>query len=109
MAVLTTLVAGLLGGTSYGGSSGSSSNSSDSGSLDLSGIELGELYAIFESVWQILAPILTIAAILSIVAFVIGGAVRLGYGLFTLNMVDGKEAKFGDIFHRCIGLAMVFA
>lgn len=48
----------------------------------------------------ILAPILTLAAILAVIAFVIGGAVTLGYSLFTLNLVDGKDARFGDIFSQ---------
>lgn len=49
VAVLTTLVAGLLGGTYYGGGSGNSSNSGSSGSgdLGLSGTEFEAFYEIW--------------------------------------------------------------
>lgn len=93
-AVLATLVAGFLGGTS----------SSGVGSLDLNldestlkqwesalGSEVMMEYLI--KILQILIPFVAIASILAIVVFVIGGVISLGYSLFVLNVVDGKEAS----------------
>ena len=100
-AVLATLVAGFLGGTS----------SSGVGSLDLNldestlkqwesalGSEVMMEYLI--KILQILIPFVAIASILAIVVFVIGGVISLGYSLFVLNIVDGKEARFNHVFSQ---------
>ena len=100
-AVLATLVAGFLGGTS----------SSGVGSLDLNldestlkqwesalGSEVMMEYLI--KLLQILIPFVAIASILAIVVFVIGGVISLGYSLFVLNVVDGKEARFNHVFSQ---------
>ncbi len=99
-AIVATLVAGILGGTS---SSGGSLN------LNLDESTLEQWEKILESevmmeyvikLLQILIPFVAIASILAIVVFVIGGVIALGHSLFVLNVVDGKEARFGDIFSQ---------
>ena len=47
------------------------------------------------SIISILAIVMTV---MTIVKIIIGGAVQMGYAKFNLNMADGYEAEFGDLF-----------
>lgn len=99
VAVLTGFVAVLLGGT-IGFSSGSSG-----GSVAANGAEgyLDDLYWIYDIppvVWSILAAVCTILTIYSIVCFLIGGTLRLGYAKFNLALIDHKDAQFSDLFSQ---------
>lgn len=103
LAVGTGFVAWLLGAGIFspgggGGSSGSQANSGSNGAP-------GMMESIYNSdLWLIVGPILaglaTIFVVWILVDIIIGGAVTLGYAKFNLNLVDGAEAKFGDIFSR---------
>ena len=92
VAVLTGFVAVLLGGTSgMGSGSGNSSGGENSNGV------LGDLW---NSEFGILvAKILGIVAIWSLLVFIIGGAVQLGYIRFNLNLIDRTGgAQFSDLF-----------
>lgn len=102
-AVFATLAAGILGGTS----------SSGGGSLDINldestlkqwenalGVGSEVLMEYVIKALQFLIPFVAITSILAIVVFVIGGVISLGYSLFILNVVDGKEARFNNIFSQ---------
>lgn len=100
-AVFATLVAGILGGTSSGGGGSANLNLDDSSLKQWESVLGNEVmmeYLI--KILQILIPVVTIASILAIVVFVIGGVISLGYSRFLLNVVDGKEARFSDVFSQ---------
>ena len=95
---LTGFVAALLGGSlwSSGGSSGNSASDSDS---------TGNLFHHLDSnLVDIIIAILMILAVALIVwgiaVFVIGGAAKLGYAIYNLNLVDGQDARFSDLFSQ---------
>ena len=97
VAILTGFVASLMGASLWG-SGGGSSGSSDSGSV-------GDLfYQLDDATLQLIQTILITAAVVliiwGIVAFIIGGAAKFGYAIFNLNLVDGKEARFSDLFSQ---------
>lgn len=96
-AILTGFVASLMGATLWGGGGGSSSADSDSLSDTL-------FYALDNRTLQIILTVLSITAIVlilwGIAVFVIGGAAKLGYAVFNLNLVDGKPARFSDLFSQ---------
>ena len=48
----------------------------------------------------LLGIIFAIAGIWSIIRFLIGGALKLGYCKFAVKLSDGQDAKFGDLFSR---------
>ena len=98
VAVLTGFVASLIGAgiASAGGGSGSNSNNR---------VSRGELDNFFQSVlWHQIKPVvitlLVLVIIWSIIQIIIGGAGKLGYAKFNLNMVDNKEAVFSDLFSQ---------
>ena len=100
-AVLATLVAGFLGGTSSSGGVSLDLNLDESTLKqweNVLGSEVMMEYLI--KILQVLIPFVAIASILAIVVFVIGGVISLGYSLFVLNVVDGKDARFGDVFSQ---------
>lgn len=61
---------------------------------------------------DIFVLLMTIMAVSSLLALVIGGAVQLGWCGFHIDLVKGKEVRFGDLFshfHRLwTGFAMNF-
>lgn len=97
LAVLTGFVASLLGGVMAFGNSGSFNIEMEDGSVgDMS-------TGIFtEEVWLAIAILaIVIGLLFSFLAtakFVVGGPVKMGYSVFNLNLVDKKEAKFGNLF-----------
>ncbi len=96
-AMLTGFVASLFGATTiYSGSSGNSSSSDDS--------EMGQQIVEYfsspagQEILGIVLAILGALVILVIVSAFIGGAMRLGYARFNLNLIDRKPAVFHDLF-----------
>jgi len=101
VAILTGFVASLIGAgavISHGG--GGSSNSSRDNSY------LAEELRVFfrsETWFQIrtfVIAALVLLVIWAIVTIVVGGAGRMGYARFNLNLVDNKEAALSDLFSQ---------
>lgn len=93
LAVLTGFVAALIGAGIATGGGGSSRSIKES---------LQELQ--YTDFWPILRPILLVAGIVLVVwaiaLIVISGAGKLGYGIFNLNLVDGRDTAFMDLFSQ---------
>ena len=99
IAVLTGFVASLMGaGIVSGGSGGSGSGQSNSVSDLVESIPDAELW--FQRLSVVLIIALVIVVTWAIVAFIIGGAGKLGYAIFNLNLVDRREAAFSDLFSQ---------
>ena len=97
-AILTGFVASLLGASLWGGGGSSGSSASNSGSA-------GDLFrnidsATLDLIVSVLLVVGSILVIWGIVTLVIGGAAKLGYAIYNLNLVDGKEARFSDLFSQ---------
>lgn len=97
VSVVTTFVASLIGAQIASGGGSSSSNSSDNNSIDLSQYFSPEALNFFRIV---LAALLVYAVINIIISLIIGGAGKLGYARYNLNLVDGKEARLTDLFSQ---------
>jgi len=98
MSVLTAFVASLIGAQIVsGGSGGSSSSSSNNNSIDLNQYFSPEVLNFFRIV---LAALLVYAVINIIISLIIGGAGKLGYARYNLNLIDGKDARFEDLFSQ---------
>lgn len=96
MAVLVGLVAGLLGGSDMG-----------SGGFDIN-IDLNQwvegIYGVGPEVAGILLALLgtvgAVAVVYALAMLVLGGVIGLGYRRYCLNLIDGTEAEFGDLFSQ---------
>lgn len=100
VAVLTGFVASLMGAALWGGSGGGGSfSSSNNGSFSgaLSSWLGDDAVSVILTVITVLAVFLIVYAV---VVFVISGAAKFGYAIFNLNLVDGKEARFSDLFSQ---------
>lgn len=101
VAILTGFVAQLIGAVLWGGGGGGSSSSSSSD--DSSAINR-LFYSLDPETLKVILSVLTTAGILlilwGIVLFAISGAAKLGYARFNLNLVDGKDARFSDLFSQ---------
>ena len=90
VAIITTLVAGLVGATASGFRI----------TLNINDIEDFEL--VFDvytlEILKYVAAYMKVASVLGIISFVLGGVLQLGYSIFCLNMVDGNKAGFRDMF-----------
>ena len=98
VAVLTGFVASLIGAGIASAGGGSSSNSNNR-------VSRGELNDFFQSaLWHQIKPVvitlLVLVIIWSIIQIIIGGAGKLGYAKFNLNLVDNKDAVFSDLFSQ---------
>lgn len=51
-------------------------------------------------VLRILLAVLSFAALLGVVTFIIGGVIQLGYARYLLNQHDGRPFRFGDLFSQ---------
>ena len=51
-------------------------------------------------VWTVLLPMASVAGLLGIATFIIGGVVELGYARFLLKQYDKKELVFSDLFSQ---------
>ena len=92
-AVLTGIAASALDATIVSGSSSVTSNSNQYDSFR------------FETFYQpdggrLLAVLLVGIVLWAIFTLIVGGAVRLGYARFNLNLADGKDAAFSDLFSQ---------
>jgi uncharacterized membrane protein len=94
VAVLTGFVASLIGATIGTGGGGSSNNSSNDALNDLIPPE------VLERILPALLLVLAILVIWCIVILVIGGAGKLGYAEFNLNLIDGNQAELSDLFSQ---------
>lgn len=98
VAVLTGFVASLIGAGIASAGGGSDSNSNNR-------VSRGELNGFFQSaLWHQIKPVvitlLVLVIIWSIIQIIIGGAGKLGYAKFNLNLVDNKDAVFSDLFSQ---------
>lgn len=105
MAVGTGFVAGLLGASLSVGVPSFSANSTSTvsqGTVEYEEMErmVTEFLEsdLFAAILPFLTGILIVLVIWALVTLVIGGAVTLGYAQFNLNLVDGKDPQFGDLF-----------
>lgn len=101
LAVLTGLVAAILGGTI------GSVEAEDAFSIRISRIVQDgswRFWDIPEAVYALLAFLASMLLVCSIVCAVVylilGGAVKLGYAKFNLALIDHKEAKIQDLFSQ---------
>ena len=83
--ILVAFVAALLGGTA----------STAGGSINLEDYQQLMQYEFLVPILKVLAVYTTIA---SIVSFILGGAVQLGYCTYLLKQYDNSEPKFADLF-----------
>jgi len=101
VAILTGFVASLIGAgavISHGGGGRSNSNRDNSYLVE-------ELRAFFRSeIWfqirTFVIAALVLLVIWAMVTIVVGGAGRMGYARFNLNLVDNKEAALSDLFSQ---------
>lgn len=96
-AVLTAFVASLIGAQIAGGGGGSSSSSSESDGDFLRQYLTPDVLKLLQAA---LAALFVYAIIMFIVTLVIGGAGKLGYARFNLNLIDDKDAKLTDLFSQ---------
>ena len=86
-AVLTGFIAALIGATIGTGSSSS--------------VELPEDWQtnpVFQPIMPLLFTIASFLTVYAIIVMIIGGAGKLGYATFNLNLVDRKPAALSDLF-----------
>lgn len=103
MAILTGFLARLIGGGLVGGgySSGSSGSNSES-----SNISIDQIMYKLESleIWGFLSFVLVCLAIFAVIWLIItlfiGGAAKLGYATFNLNLIDYNKADVSDLFSQ---------
>jgi hypothetical protein len=98
IAILTGFVASLIGaGIAAGGGGGSSSGNSKSAGAVIRECQATEFWF---RIRTLIIIVLIIAVVWLFVAIIIGGAGKLGYAIFNLNLVDRKEAGFSDLFSQ---------
>lgn len=97
VSVLTAFMASLIGAQIASGGGGSSSSNNDNSNINLNEYLNADIVNIIRTA---LTALLVVAVIEVIIALIIGGAGKLGYARFNLNLVDGKEARFEDLFSQ---------
>lgn len=100
VALGVTFLAVLLGGADSGFNFRINLNlSDDSFRFDSNWYHFTQYYApkILHALWQF-APLFAFLSMLSLVQFIIGGAVELGLCRFYLHRLDGRPAEVGDLF-----------
>ena len=97
IAILTGFVASLIGAGVATGSGGSFNNNSDSMNEIINELQTTELWLGLGDFFMIVA---TVFAIWTIGTIIIRGAGKLGYAIFNLKLVDGKNAAFSDLFSQ---------
>ena len=98
IAVLTGFIASLLGaGIASGGGGSSSSNNSNSSNNLFQEIQASEFWIQFRS---ILVAAVVVLVIWIIITIIISGAVKLGYAIFNLKLVDHKDVNVSDLFSQ---------
>lgn len=98
-AILTGFVAALIGAELFasGGSSGSNARNNESIRSVVQDLQRTEIWPLLVTLFVIAMVVLVVWIIVNMV---IGGAGMLGYAKFNLNLVDGKDAEFSDLFSR---------
>jgi len=98
-AILTGLVASLMGAGIASGGGGSFNTSQNSGDSD---VLLRQLQ--YSGFWQIIVMGLMIGMVILVIyalaVLILSGAGRLGYAAFNLNLVDGRKPAFRDLFSQ---------
>ena len=95
------LVAGILGASLQNSSSFVSSISGSGESLaELFTGTLGTTSGTFAILMAVILVIVLVMVLWGLAVWIIGGATTLGYAKYNLNLVDGKKAKFKDIFSQ---------
>ena len=89
ISVGVALVAAILGGSMAGAGSNINFNINED--------TIRNLPPIF---WTVLLPMVSMAGLLTIVTFIVGGVVELGYARFLLKQHDKKELRFSDLFSQ---------
>lgn len=104
-AIGAAIIAGILGGgiTSAGSSAGGSAGSS-SGSLGAEAFQ-----SLPPEVMHILTAILGIIGLLTLVTFIVGGTVQLGYSVYLLKQYHRQETSIGDLFSQFFRFGTGFA
>jgi len=96
ISALTAFVASLIGAslTSSGGGANVRINNSNGSFNEFFSQEVWNYIRMF------LVIFVTYSAIATLVSLLIGGAGKLGYAKYNLNLVDGREARFSDLFSQ---------
>ena len=89
ISVGAALVAAILGGSMAGAGSNVNFNFNED--------TVRNLPPIF---WTVLLPLVSLAGLLGIVSFILGGTVELGYAKFLLKQYDRKQLQFSDLFSQ---------
>ena len=89
ISVGVALVAAILGGSMAGAGSNINFNINED--------TVRNLPPIF---WTVLLPLVSVAGLLGIVSFILGGTVELGYAKFLLKQYDRKQLQFSDLFSQ---------
>lgn len=89
ISVGAALVAALLGGMIAGGNGGINFN-----------LNADNLQNMPAAVWGIILPVASVAGMLGLAAFILGGVVELGYAKFLLKQHDRQELRFSDLFSQ---------
>ena len=89
ISVGVALVAAILGGSMAGAGSNINFNINEE--------SIRNLPPIF---WTVLLPLVSVAGLLGIVSFILGGTVELGYAKFLLKQYDRKQLQFSDLFSQ---------
>ena len=97
LSALTTFVASLIGAQIASAGSGGGSGSDEN-----SGIDLGKFFSedVLNLFRVVLLAMLVYAVVHIVVVLIIGGAGKLGYAKYNLNLVDGGEARLDDLFSQ---------
>lgn len=106
-AVITGMVASMLGACTTMLDGGGSSSSSDLSEEDLEVLESAGINAteiltnpVVQAVLVFLGVLLIALVVWAIVIMVIGGPITLGYAQYNLNLVDGCNPQFSDLFSK---------
>ena len=89
ISVGVALVAAILGGSMAGAGSNINFNINEE--------SIRNLPPIF---WTVLLPLVSVAGLLGIVSFILGGTGELGYAKFLLKQYDRKQLQFSDLFSQ---------
>ena len=89
ISVGVALVAAILGGSMAGAGSNINFNINEESIRNLPPV-----------LWTVLLPLVSLAGLLGIVSFILGGTVELGYAKFLLKQYDRKQLQFSDLFSQ---------
>ncbi len=89
VAILTGFVASLIGASTISGPVFNVSQE-NTGSVNVNSFG--------QWIYPILITLIALIAVSIIISIIMGGAGKLGYAKFNLNLIDGKKASFSDLF-----------